>query len=138
MAVAAALAAVALGLTWRLRQQSRPQPVIAHAPAIEQPAPAPAPPQTVAPQTVARVGRKAHRRAPAWREGEAELSPWYYNSALPPAARSVVVRSEVDASTAQRFGVLTPGEKVPVEIIFGDDGLPRAIRFVKRLAVQRN
>lgn len=73
-----------------------------------------------------------------WRKGEIVLSPWYYNTALPPSARSVLVRSEVDARTAMRFGVVSAGDKAPVEILFGEDGLPRAMRFVHRLPTQSN
>lgn len=73
-----------------------------------------------------------------WRKGEMVLSPWYYNTALPPATRSVLVRSEVDARTAMRFGVVSAGDTAPVEILFGEDGLPRAMRFVRRLSTQSN
>jgi hypothetical protein len=73
-----------------------------------------------------------------WRKGEIVLSPWYYNTALPPAARSVLVRSEVDARTAMRFGVVSAGDTAPVQILFGEDGLPRAMRFVRRLPTQKN
>jgi hypothetical protein len=73
-----------------------------------------------------------------WRKGEIELSPWYYNTALPPTARSVLVRSEVDARTAMRFGVLSAGDTAPVEVLFGEDGLPRAMRFVRHLPTQKN
>jgi hypothetical protein len=74
----------------------------------------------------------------AWRKGEMVLSPWYYNTALPPATRSVLVRSEVDARTAMRFGVVSAGDTAPVEILFGEDGLPRAMRFVRHLSTQSN
>jgi hypothetical protein len=73
-----------------------------------------------------------------WRKGEIVLSPWYYNTALPPSARSVLVRSEVDARTAMRFGVLSSGDTAPVEVLFGEDGLPRAMRFVRHLPTQMN
>jgi hypothetical protein len=73
-----------------------------------------------------------------WRKGEIVLSPWYYNTALPPAARSVLVRSEVDARTAMRFGVAPAGDTAPVEILFGEDGLPRAMRFIRHLPTQTN
>jgi hypothetical protein len=87
-----------------------------------------------------RQGQGASPTAPAgeWRKGEVVLSPWYFNTALPPSARSVLVRSEVDARTALRFGVASVGETAPVEILFGEDGLPRAMRFVRHLPTQRN
>jgi hypothetical protein len=87
-----------------------------------------------------RQPRDSNRSALAgeWRKGEVVLSPWYFNTALPPSARSVLVRSEVDARTALRFGVASVGETAPVEILFGEDGLPRAMRFVRHLPTQRN
>lgn len=84
---------------------------------------------------------KARRKpdpAAEWRKGDVILSPWYFNTALPPAARSVLVRSEVDARTAMRFGVVSAGDTAPVEILFGEDGLPRAMRFVRHLPTQKN
>jgi hypothetical protein len=85
-------------------------------------------------------GQASGQSAPAaeWRRGEVVLSPWYFNTALPPSARSVLVRSEVDARTAMRFGVVSAGDTAPVEILFGEDGLPRAMRFVRRLPTQKN
>jgi hypothetical protein len=87
-----------------------------------------------------RVGRNvpAVPQTGEWRRGDVVLTPWYYNTALPPAARSVMVRSEVDARTAMRFGVTPTGDTAPVEILFGEDGLPRAMRFVRRLPSQQN
>jgi hypothetical protein len=73
-----------------------------------------------------------------WRRGDVVLTPWYFNTALPPSARSVMVRSAVDARTAMRFGVVPAGDTAPVEILFGEDGLPRAMRFVRRLPTQQN
>jgi|GEM_PF-3110481 len=160
LAAAAALAAVIFGITLR---PARPvAPAIAQAQhaldVAAQPAPAPAvepvPARTV--ETTARPARtrrgtmrsssplaasaKRGANAPAadWRKGEMVLSPWYFNTALPPAARSVLVRSEVDARTALRFGVVPAGDTAPVEILFGEDGLPRAMRFVRHLPTQKN
>jgi hypothetical protein len=103
---------------------------------------------TAAPPVVARALRRPRPALAAdsrkldapgdWRKGEIVLSPWYYNTALPPSARSVLVRSEVDARTAMRFGVLSAGDTAPVEILFGEDGLPRAMRFVRHLPTQKN
>ena len=160
LATAAALAAILFGVSTRWAQPvvHSPSQTIArdaHAPGssttpaptqIVEPGvrPAGAATPSVAASALRRVrpGRAAASRAPAapgdWRKGEIVLSPWYYNTALPPSARSVLVRSEVDARTAMRFGVLSAGDTAPVEILFGEDGLPRAMRFVRHLPTQKN
>lgn len=165
LATAAALAAVIFGVSTRPgRTAAKPAPQTV---ARDQAAPAkPAPTSAVAaiperatvaevrpatarrrsgPVTAAlaagsRQPRDSNRSAQAgeWRKGEVVLSPWYFNTALPPSARSVLVRSEVDARTALRFGVASAGDTAPVEILFGEDGLPRAMRFVRHLPTQRN
>lgn len=160
LAAAAALAAVIFGITLRLERPVAPAIAQAQrAPDVAaQPAPAPAV-EPVPAKTVEATARPARTRrgtmptgspvavsakrsasAPAgdWRKGEMVLSPWYFNTALPPAARSVLVRSEVDARTALRFGVVPAGDTAPVEILFGEDGLPRAMRFVRHLPTQKN
>ena len=166
LAAAAALAAVIFGVSTRsggmaaksapqavARDQASPaplgKPTTASAALPEQAPIAEARPATVrrrsGPATVALAARSrrspdASQAAPAaeWRKGEVVLSPWYFNTALPPSARSVLVRSEVDARTAMRFGVASAGDTAPVEILFGEDGLPRAMRFVRRLPTQKN
>lgn len=160
LAAAAALAAIAFGVSTHWAQHVAPSPsrTIARdaraparsttlAPAQDLEAgvrPAGAATPSVAASALHRVrpGPAAASRKPAatgdWRKGEIVLSPWYYNTALPPSARSVLVRSEVDARTAMRFGVLSAGDTAPVEILFGEDGLPRAMRFVRRLPTQKN
>jgi hypothetical protein len=159
LATAAALAAIVLGVTARraplvtsTAQQTaaleRRAPVSSSAPARDAVAPG-ATAAVASPRdhsVTAAVRRPARPRPSAtkkeatgeWRKGEMVLSPWYYNTALPPAARSVLVRSEVDARTAMRFGVVSAGDTAPVEILFGEDGLPRAMRFVRHLPAQTN
>ncbi len=161
LAAAAALSAIVFGITTRsgLFVASPQSPAVAQkasalvvstspipvsAPAAARPpeveAAAEAPTAVVPPQMTSR--RSKGRRPPAttgdWRRGDVVLTPWYFNTALPPSARSVMVRSEVDARTAMRFGVTPAGSTAPVEILFGEDGLPRAMRFVRRLPVQQN
>lgn len=166
LAAAAALAAVLFGITLRMTTAVRPGPSHAargiQAPgASTTPSPAAredaATPELkaesgeagsfqrssaavkLAPAARSRKARNVKPEAPGdWRKGEVVLSPWYYNTALPPSARSVLVRSEVDARTALRFGVAPAGDTAPVEILFGEDGLPRAMRFVRHLATQQN
>jgi hypothetical protein len=38
---------------------------------------------------------------------------------------------EVSAATAQQFGVYVAGKTADAEILMGDDGLARAIRFLR-------
>ena len=160
LAAAAVLAAIVFGASTRRAQPVAPTPYSSIA--REGPAPGTStavqpskvlearnrPASAVAPPMAARAPRRPRPAlasggreldAPGdWRKGEIVLSPWYYNTALPPTARSVLVRSEVDARTAMRFGVLPAGDTAPVEILFGEDGLPRAMRFVRHLPVQKN
>ncbi len=151
LAAAAALSAIVFGITTRsglFVVSPRPQPVAQKstapvavplaAPDLEAAAEATA--AVVPPPMTSRRSKGRHLPAATgdWRRGDAVLTPWYFNTALPPSARSVMVRSEVDARTAMRFGVVPAGSTAPVEILFGEDGLPRAMRFVRRLPVQQN
>ena len=160
LAAAAALAAVVFGVSTRWAQPVRPSSprTIAREGRAPGSSTAPAPPQglesggrTASAAVPSPAASALHRARPGpasvshepaaigdWRKGETVLSPWYYNTALPPSARSVLVRSEVDARTAMRFGVLSAGDTAPVEILFGEDGLPLAMRFVRHLPTQRN
>jgi hypothetical protein len=150
LATAAALSAVFFGITTRPAQLVRPSPPRTLALQARTPGASTTAAQAVegdafeavaAPLPVRPKRGHAGRKPKAigeWRKGEIALSPWYYNTALPPAAHSVLVRSEVDAPTAMRFGVMSAGHTAPVEILFGEDGLPRAMRFVRHLATQKN
>ena len=143
MGVAAALACLLLGATIALRKTAAPQrPKLAAAPKAVQPGPAAR--EEVAQQEPAEelaVSRDAARPRTArpqqpvtgeWRAAEAALTPWYYNTALPPSARTTLVKFDADAEVASRFGVASQARKVPAEVLLGEDGLPRAIRFVQR------
>lgn len=151
LAAAAALSAIVFGITTRSGSfvasphpqavvQNNIAPVAAPPPAPELEAAAESATAVVPAQMTSR--RSKGRRSPVatedWRRGDVVLTPWYFNTALPPSARSVMVRSEVDARTAMRFGVASAGGTAPVEILFGEDGLPRAMRFMRRLPVQQN
>jgi hypothetical protein len=61
----------------------------------------------------------------------AAVSPWYFHSGLPSPATARVVRTEVSQATAEQFGVYADGPQVAAEILVGDDGLARAIRFLR-------
>lgn len=58
------------------------------------------------------------------------VTQWYYSAGVPPVENGLLIRMEVPAATAARFGVLAPGP-VQADLIIGDDGLTRAIRFVQ-------
>ena len=58
------------------------------------------------------------------------LTPWYYSEGLPVPAGGQVVLIRVNPATARRFGVISDGP-VPAQLLIGDDGLTRAIRFVQ-------
>ncbi|MBA3974137.1 MAG: hypothetical protein C0504_07975 [Candidatus Solibacter sp.] len=58
------------------------------------------------------------------------LTPWYFSGGLPQPARGQIVFIRVNPQTALRFGVVSEGQ-VPAQLLIGDDGLTRAIRFVR-------
>jgi len=100
--------------------------------------------------------RAAERRAPWWRAAVAAavlvllgvglaglrggpeapapemrtVTPWYFNVGVPPVENGQLIRMEVPPETAARFGVVVAGP-VEADLIIGDDGLTRAIRFVQ-------
>lgn len=62
------------------------------------------------------------------------LTPWYVDEALPVAESGSVVRLEVSRATALEYGAVLPATQsgvVQAEFFVGDDGLARAIRFVR-------
>lgn len=100
--------------------------------------------------------RAAERRAPWWRAAAAAavlvvlgvglaglrggpeapapeiraVTPWYFSVGVPPVENGQLIRMEVPPETAARFGVVAAGP-VEADLIIGDDGLTRAIRFVQ-------
>lgn len=62
--------------------------------------------------------------------GLSPLTPWYFSEGLPAPAKGQVVFIRVNPQTARRFGVMAEGP-VPAQLLIGDDGLTRAIRFVR-------
>jgi hypothetical protein len=67
--------------------------------------------------------------APAAREDT--LTPWFYHSGLPAPRGAQIIRIPVGAETAARFGVLTARRELEAEVLLGDDGQARAIRFMR-------
>lgn len=105
-------------------------PVEAPAATVELPPPA----AVVEPEV-----RPAVRRASTGSTVEfAAVTPWYFHAGLPAPATARVVRTQVSVATAQHFGVMPGTAVAEAEILMGDDGLARAIRFlqpVRRTAV---
>jgi hypothetical protein len=58
------------------------------------------------------------------------VTNWYYSAGLPLTESGQVIRLEVPATTAARFGIAASGP-VQADLYVGDDGLTRAIRFVQ-------
>jgi hypothetical protein len=82
----------------------------------------------VARPAVARASRKSR---PNELSGQlSPLTPWYYSEGLPAPAQGQIVFIRVNPQTARRFGVVSAGP-VPAQLLIGDDGLTRAIRFVR-------
>jgi len=140
-AVAASLLLLAV-VDWRRGSQSQPQ----GAPGMKvEPIPAAAaavpPPETVVaertrprPRRVVRPAR-AQAVAPARDRDDNEFIPLPYAARIAPGEALDVVRVQVPRSTMMRFGLPVsadrPWEPVRADLIVGQDGLTRAIRFVR-------
>ena len=62
------------------------------------------------------------------------LTPWYFNEGLPEPEAGSVVRIEVLRAAADEYGAVLPESSSPyvnAELYVGDDGMARAIRFVR-------
>jgi hypothetical protein len=59
------------------------------------------------------------------------MTPWYFYTGVPQAERGQVVRIRVSATTAAQFGIYRGTDDVPAQVFIGDDGVARAIRFVR-------
>ncbi|MBI5086606.1 MAG: hypothetical protein HZB13_18675 [Acidobacteria bacterium] len=129
---AAAAACLAVGVWLGLPKQ---ETQIAARPAVEsvrgldvQPSPAEAVPPPA--RTLTRLASAGGAR-PAEPAGVRPVSPWYFYTGLPLPGPGQVLPVEVSADLAARFGVYTAGQSVRAQIFIGDDGLARAIRFVR-------
>lgn len=133
-AMAAAAAMVGVVGFWTLRDREQPMAVETAPVAIaEQVAEIPA--VDVAEQVAPAVRRAVLRpQAPVNRGTQqrelSPLTPWYYSDGLPKPARGQIVTIRVSPATAGRFGVVADAP-VPAQLLIGDDGLTRAIRFVR-------
>lgn len=133
-ALAAAAAVLVLGLWWIGRPANlgiAPPPVIAAhepvAPAVVEPAsPAVRPPAAVPAPRKAPLARWSDRG-----EGEQAITPWYFNTGLPLEGSGRIVRVKVSAEAAAQFGYFTPAPTVEAQVFLGEDGMARAVRFLR-------
>lgn len=58
------------------------------------------------------------------------VTPWFFSAGVPAVESGFLVSMDVPAETAARFGLAARGP-VQADLIIGDDGLTRAIRFVQ-------
>lgn len=133
-ALAATAAAVCVAGFWTMRdggKRAEPAPIAVAAAEPAEAVPAPAIAEEAAPVARPAVMRTQapSSRGSGVREASA-LTPWFFSDGLPMPARGQVVSIRVSAATAGRFGVVADGP-VPAQLLIGDDGLTRAIRFVR-------
>lgn len=103
-------------------------PEASQALSVAPPALSPAPPAAEPAADRAPKAQLVTATAPA--AGRA-MTPWFFYSGLPQAERGQVVRIRVSAATAAQFGVFRGTDDVPAQVFIGDDGVARAIRFVR-------
>lgn len=135
---AGAIAATVLFGLGLLRERERPlpQPVAAVAPA---PAPAavavdvPEAPRAV--EAVRRPRRRPVAREAAPRVEAAEFIPVGAWQALEPMERGSIVRVRLSKASLPAFGIpVSPevwNESIPADVVLGEDGTMRAVRFVR-------
>jgi len=139
-AAACLVLGIAIGRHWTRSAEPAPQ-LAQQLPTVALPA-APAPLESAAPAApgqdrVLPLAQPASRRltpAPAVPEGpkaDRPLTPWFFYTGLPLDGPGRIVRVQVSAASAAQFGVYSATDRLPAQLFLGDDGLPRAIRFVR-------
>jgi len=130
-AAAAMVVAAGVGTTWMPKPV--PRPPYPPAPMAKAPDPLPAPPL---------VARRVVKRAPRPRlvqlqqeEVTTQFLPLDDTLHLAPIESGQVLRVQVPRATLVRFGLPVNQERmmdrIPADVVFGQDGIARAIRFVK-------
>jgi hypothetical protein len=133
-AAATIVAAVGVGATWIPKEV--PSPPLPPAPIAKAPDPLPQPqPQFVARRAVRRApAPEAAARAPQ-EEVTTQFLPLDDTLHLAPLESGQVLRVQVPRATLVRFGLPVNQERmterIPADVVFGQDGIARAIRFVK-------
>jgi hypothetical protein len=139
--VAAGMAAAAAFAVWSVSSRgghvARQVPLIGKASIASTTAPLPAvevaPAREAAAPAESRQSavRRARAVEPAAGLEPQPFTPWFFNTGLPLTGAGHVVRVTVSPEVAARFGVYTTGDGVQAQIFLGDDGMTRAIRFVR-------
>jgi hypothetical protein len=138
---AAVVIAVSLGAGVRVVLLNRHRDVVSERNEVALPPPLPPPPvetRVAETQSAPQIERTvtAARRAPANRvRGAVEqqdntqgiLTPWFVNTALPDVEYGELTRVRVSSHLAAAFG----SRSTSAEVFVGEDGLARAIRFVR-------
>ncbi|MBI4889845.1 MAG: hypothetical protein HY821_04410 [Acidobacteria bacterium] len=129
----AAAAALVMGV-WIGRSHPAEPSAEPQSAAVTAPAPAVAPvaeavTEVPAPAAAGTPRARLVRSAPARTAPAA--TPWFFYNAAPLAEKGHVVPVTVPAATAAQFGVIRGTETVPAQLFIGDDGMVRAIRFVR-------
>lgn len=125
---AAAAAALILGVWLGRPGPARVTPPLAVVAAVD---PAPVRPVAAPVAELAPETPRARLAATRTVTPQAAVTPWFFYTGLPPAARGQVVRIQVSSATAAQFGVFRGTGDVPAQVFIGDDGVARAIRFVR-------
>ncbi|WP_321473793.1 hypothetical protein [uncultured Paludibaculum sp.] len=146
---AAAAAALILGIWLGVpRKAVQPQPPVV---AVAEPEPAPRPAEVgtdrevsqPAPTPAVTRATAAYARPPRVRPAPEPveeqpvsgtvrpLTPWYFYTGLPVSTRGQVVRIRVSNETAAQFGIVAESNAIPAQVFIGDDGVARAIRFIR-------
>jgi hypothetical protein len=135
------MAAAAAFAVWSVSSRgghvALPAPLIETAPIASAARPLPAveaaPMREVAAPAVSRQSavRRVHAVEPAVGLELQPFTPWFFNTGLPLTGAGHVVRVKLSPEVAARFGVYTTGDGVQAQIFLSDDGLARAIRFVR-------
>lgn len=128
-AAAAAAAVLAIGI-WLGAPRQQPAGQMAQVveeapvPAVMEAPVAAAPVESERPKArlVSRQVRAPHKSA---------STPWFFYAGYGRAENGQVVSIRVSAATAAQFGVDGGGGPVAAQVFIGDDGLARAIRFVR-------
>ena len=144
MAAAAAVAIVIGAGVWKFDQPVETLPPAklaqaAPAPPLPQPAPVKAAAQPVMANRPRRVVRPRPVQAPAeprrTQEVATDFMPLEDTLTLPPLESGHILRVQMPRSSMMRFGVpVNPDsmlEPVKADVVFGQDGIARAVRFVR-------
>jgi len=136
-AILATAAALAIAALWWTNRPAQPAvsavPPVSRVPEEDQSRPVPA-----AQAKVARTPRKATRKVPAGRQPvphEVVTDFFALMNPAPSFGRGQMLRVQLPAAAMQTVGLPVPeerlGDLVQADVLVGEEGMPRAIRFVR-------